>query len=161
MIARKRLESKQGVSVLNFKMVMAMLAVFLAAACGASKTAVPATATNAPPQATLAPATQDSSGAAAVVELAGDTWFNSEAIKVSSDATLKITWNYSGQGPFALWLVNTAEEVLDPNYDRILIANAEGTSSGSVEHLLIPGEYEVQVEVADGPWTVDVRPIEP
>jgi hypothetical protein len=94
-----------------------------------------------------------------VVKLAGDTWFNSEPIKLSADATLKITWDYTGSGPFAIWLVNTAEEVLDPAYDRILITDAAGATSGSSEHSLIAGEYELEVEMAEGPWTIEVQSI--
>lgn len=139
------------------------LLVWAAAACGSAKPSASASATPIPaPPAVAATGTAAGDFAAGGgYKLAGDTWFNSEAIKLDTETTLKIAWDYKGQGPFAIWLVNTAEEVLDPNYDRILITDAPGATSGSTEQNLIPGEYELEVELADGPWTVEIRPVSP
>jgi hypothetical protein len=93
-----------------------------------------------------------------VVKLAGDSFTTSDSYRFNADTTLDITWNYTGTAPFALWLVNVSEVVTDPNYDRILINDVTGPHAGSAQTKIIAGDWTVQVEQGEGPWTVEVKP---
>ena len=90
--------------------------------------------------------------------MSGDTYTTSDPFHIGSDTTLKITWNYKGSGPFALWLINVSEEVTDPRYDRMLITDVGGSPAGTATQAVIAGEYTLQVEQASGPWTVEIQP---
>jgi hypothetical protein len=134
-----------------------------AAACGGPTAASP-TPLSSPPvtdssstQAVLTPIPAAALGAGEVVKLSGDSFTTSDPFHIASDTVLEIAWNYTGSGPFALWLLNVSEEVTDPQYDRMLIADVDGPPSGSAQQLVIAGDYVVQVEQADGPWTVEIN----
>ena len=89
--------------------------------------------------------------------MSGDTFTTSDPFRFGADATLEITWNYTGTAPFALWLINVSVEVTDPKYDRILINDITGPHSGTATEGIIAGDWAVQVEQADGPWTVVIN----
>ena len=93
-----------------------------------------------------------------VVKLAGDSFTTSDTYRFNADTTLDITWNYTGTAPFALWLVNVSDVVTDPNYDRILINDVTGPHTGSSQTKIIAGDWTVQVEQGEGPWTVEFKP---
>ena len=93
-----------------------------------------------------------------VVKLSGDSFTTSDPFRFNSDTTLDVAWNYTGTAPFALWLVNVSEDVTDPQYDRILIDDVTGPHTGSTKTKIIAGDWTVQVEQADGPWTVEFKP---
>ena len=142
--------------------ILASLAIlWAAAACGGSPTATPVStlpaADSSPTQADLTANPAATVGAGEVVKLAGDTFTTSDPFHISSDTVLEITWNYTGSGPFALWLVNVSEEVTDPQYDRMLIADVDGPPAGATQQAVIAGDYVVQIEQADGPWTVEIK----
>jgi hypothetical protein len=96
-------------------------------------------------------------GPGEVVKLSGDSFTTSDPFHIGSDTVLEITWNYSGNGPFALWVLNVSEEVTDPLYDRMLITDVDGPPAGTAQQAVIAGDYAVQVEQADGPWTVEIK----
>jgi hypothetical protein len=75
---------------------------------------------------------------------------------LATPTTLRVTWDHAGQGPFTVWLVNTAEEVLDPAADRIRLVDVEQPGAGSAVHRVDAGTYSVEVERAGGPWQVSV-----
>jgi len=142
--------------------ILASLAIlWAAAACGGSQTATPVStlpaADSSPTQVDLTANPAATVGAGEVVKLAGDTFTTSDPFHISSDTVLEITWNYTGSGPFALWLVNVSEEVTDPQYDRMLIADVDGPPAGATQQAVIAGDYVVQIEQADGPWTVEIK----
>ncbi|MEP7356370.1 MAG: hypothetical protein ABI847_03970 [Anaerolineales bacterium] len=110
-----------------------------------------------PTQAAKTPIPAVTMAAGEVVKLSGDTFTTSDPFHMDGAATLAITWNYTGSGPFALWLINVSEEVTDPQYDRMLITDVDGAPSGTATQAVIAGDYAVQVEQADGPWTVDIK----
>ena len=132
-----------------------------AAACGSTVTVTPVSTGPAteisPTQAVLTPNSAATVGAGEVVKLSGDTFTTSDPFHIGSDTTLEITWNYTGSGPFALWLLNVSEEVTDPQYDRMLIADVDGPPAGTTRHAVIAGDYVLQIEQADGPWTVEIK----
>jgi hypothetical protein len=131
-----------------------------------SKTAVPtaaatATASDTAPAPTASqtdsptpPTPAATVGTGEVVKLSGDTYTTSDPFRFDADATLEITWNYTGTAPFALWLINASAEVNDPKYDRILVTDVTGPHSGTATVGIIAGDWTLQVEQADGPWTV-------
>jgi hypothetical protein len=135
------------------------LAILLSAAACKSPTATPtpAATVSGPGQATATPRPAVTAGPGEVVKLAGDTFTTSDPFHIDANTTLQITWNYTGSGPFALWLVNVSEEVTDPLYDRMIITDVDGPPSGTAQQAVIPGDYTVQVEQAEGPWTVDIN----
>ena len=140
---------------------------FTAAACSSPTplpTPTPTAATGTPPPAVSSPAGATSTALAEptaergeVVKLSGDTFMTSDPFHIDSDTILEITWDYAGSGPFALWLISVSEEVTDPQYDRMIIADVGGAPSGTAQQPVIAGDYAVQVEQADGPWTVTIK----
>jgi hypothetical protein len=136
-----------------------------AAACGGGGPAAPSptavstllATVSSPTEAVLTPIPTATLGAGEVVKLSGDTFTTSDPFHIDSDIVLEIAWNYTGSGPFALWLVNVSEEVTDPQYDRMLIVDVDGPPAGSAQQAVIAGDYAVQVEQADGPWTVEIK----
>lgn len=93
-----------------------------------------------------------------VVKLFGNSFTTSDTYRFSADTTLDVSWVYTGTAPFALWLINVSENVTDPKYDRILIDDITGPHSGSAKEGIIAGDWTVQVEQAQGPWTVEFNP---
>jgi hypothetical protein len=134
------------------------------AACGGGPAAasptpissLPATDSS-PTQAVLTPIPAATMGAGEVVKLSGDSFTTSDPFHIGSDTVLEIAWNYTGSGPFALWLINVSEEVTDPQYDRMLIADVDSPPAGTAQQAVIAGDYVVQVEQAEGPWTVEIK----
>lgn len=142
--------------------IIASLSIFwAAAACGDGGTATPVSTpvptVSSPTEAVLTPIPAAAVGAGEVVKLSGDTFTTSDPFHISADTTLEITWNYTGSGPFALWLLNVSEEVTDAQFDRMLIVDVDGPPAGTTRQAVIAGDYSVQIEQADGPWTVEVK----
>ena len=103
-------------------------------------------------------ATVQTVSAGEVVKLAGNSFTNSDTYRFGADTTLDVSWNYTGTAPFALWLINVSENVTDPNYDRILIDDITGPHSGTAKQKIIAGDWQIEVEQAEGPWTVQFSP---
>ena len=144
--------------------IIASLSLCLAAAACSSPTSTAPTpastlpaAVSSPTDAPLTSGPAITLGPGEVVKLSGDTFTTSDPFHIGSDTVLEITWNYSGSGPFALWVINVSEEVTDPQYDRMLIADVDSPPAGTSEQAVIAGDYAVQVEQADGPWTVEIK----
>src|SRR5262249_38282728 len=93
-----------------------------------------------------------------VVKLAGDSFTTSDTYRFAADTTLDVSWTYTGTAPFALWLINASENVTDPNFDRILVDDITGPHTGTAKQKIIAGDWQVQVEQAEGPWTVQFTP---
>jgi hypothetical protein len=115
-------------------------------------------ATASPTDANITPGAVRTVAAGEVVKLAGNSFTTSDTYRFSADTTLDITWNYTGTASFALWLVNASDVVTDPNYDRILVDDVTGPHTGSAKTKIIAGDWTVQVEQAEGPWTVEFQP---
>jgi hypothetical protein len=141
--------------------IIASLSILLAACSSPTPSPTPAPTAagtvSGPTQAALTPLPAVTTAAGEVVKLSGDTFTTSDPFHIDGATTLEITWNYTGSGPFALWLINESEEVTDPQYDRMIITDVNGAPSGTAQQAVIAGDYAVQVEQADGPWTVDIK----
>ncbi len=142
--------------------IIASLSILWAgAACVGSPTATPVStlpaADSSPTSAVQTPAPAATAGPGEVVKLSGDSFTTSDPFQIGSDTTLEITWTYTGSGPFALWLLNVSEEVTDSQYDRMLIVDVDGPPAGTARQAVIAGDYAVQVEQAEGPWTVVIK----
>jgi len=109
-------------------------------------------------QADITPGAIRTIAAGEVVKLAGNSFTTSDTYRFGADTTLDITWAYTGTAPFALWLVNASDVVTDPNYDRILVDDVTGPNAGSAKTKIIAGDWQVEVEQAEGPWTVEFQP---
>lgn len=126
--------------------------ILLVAACRSTQaTTVPIS--QAPPAATVMPTLAPGE----LVKFSGDTFAASNAFQLAEKTMVEVSWQYAGTGPFAVWLVNDSENLEDPAFARILVKDAHGASSEAVQYELIAGEYTVEIEQADGPWTVRVR----
>ena len=110
-----------------------------------------------PTAADITPAAVNTVGAGEVVKLSGNSFTTSDPLGFKADTTLEVTWNYTGTSPFALWLLNVSDIVTDPKYDRILVVDVSGPHSGTAKVGIIAGDWAVQVEQAEGPWTVEVK----
>ena len=123
-----------------------------------TEAAVSATPAESPTDSNITSDTVKTVAAGEVVKLSGNSFATSDTYRFSADTTLEITWNYTGTAPFALWLVNVSDVVTDPNYDRILIDDVTGPRTGSSKTKIIAGDWTVQVEQGEGPWTVEFKP---
>jgi hypothetical protein len=92
-----------------------------------------------------------------VVKLSGDSFATSDTYRFGADTTLDINWAYTGTAPFALWLVNASDVAIDPQYYRILINDVTGPHTGSAKTKIIVGDWTIQVEQGEGPWTVEFK----
>ncbi len=93
-----------------------------------------------------------------MVKLSGNSFYTSDPFRLNNDTILDVSWNYTGTAPFALWLINASETVTDPNFDRILVVDITGPHTGSAKKKVIAGDWTIQVEQAEGPWTVEFQP---
>ncbi len=123
-----------------------------------TEAAVSGTSAATPTDSNITSDTVKTVAAGEVVKLSGNSFATSATYRFSADTTLGITWNYTGTAPFALWLVNVSDVVTDPNYDRVLINDITGPHTGSSKTKIIAGDWTVQVEQGEGPWTVEFKP---
>lgn len=92
-----------------------------------------------------------------LVSATGESSFVSDLLRRDSETTIRVEWEQSSQGLFAIWIIYESEEDLpDPDMYRILVENTVSPSSGAKTYTLPAGEWTVQVEEAHGPWKVDV-----
>ena len=125
------------------------------AAAPPTPAAAPSNPAAAPPSpAGSAGATGPAQSPGELVKFSGDDSAISNPFHLDVASGVDISWQYAGSGRFALWLVNDTEDLADPNLFRILIKEGEGTSNETVQYRLDPGDYHLEVEWADGPWTV-------
>ena len=122
-----------------------------AAACQPAATPV-IQATQPPREATATPGQTPGE----LVKFSGKADGVSDLFHLAVESTVEISWQYSGSGQFALWLINESEDLTDPSLARVLIRDTVGNSSEKVQYRLTPGDYYIQVEVADGPWMIQV-----
>jgi len=130
-------------------------------AAGSAPSASPAltvTPEESPTDSNITTDTVKTVAAGEVVKLSGDSFATSDTYHFDADTTLEITWTYTGTAPFALWLVNVSDVVTDPNYDRVLIDDITGPHAGTTKTKIIAGDWTVQVEQGEGPWTVEFKP---
>ncbi len=130
-----------------------------AAQAEAPTEAAPA-ATEPPAAATEAPAADATLAPGELVKFSGEGFAPSDTFHLDAQANVEIAWEYTGSTQFAMWLVNDTEELTDPSLFRVLIEDAPGSTSESAQFTLEPGDYHLEVEQADGPWTVTVRSLD-
>ncbi len=88
--------------------------------------------------------------------------YASDTIHLARDTTLKVNWTQDSQGLFALWVIYDGEANLaDPSLNRILVENTTAPSTGSKQYQLPAGDWYLEVEDSQGPWTVVVADISP
>ena len=114
----------------------------------------PATPAAAPPTPTTGAAVTEPALPGQLVKFSGDDSAVSDPFHLEVAASVDISWQYSGSGPFALWLVNDTEDLADPSLFRTLIKQSGGASNEATQYRLDPGDYHLEVELADGQWTV-------
>ncbi len=121
------------------------------------------------PSATLAPAATAAptpTPGPAPVELinaaAPSGGYASDTIHFAHDTTLRVDWTQDSHGLFALWVIYDGEANLaDPSLNRILVENTTAPSTGSKQYQPPAGDWYLEVEDSQGPWTVVVADISP
>jgi hypothetical protein len=138
----------------SIRKIWAVSVLLICCACGAPTTVAPLP-------------TQASVGASATAELpkpltqplnfSGDDFFTSNPFDLNAAGKVDIVWEYSGDGPFAFWILSNDEFSGNPKYDRILVKDVDDTaSSGQTTIDLIAGNYVIEVEMASGPWQITI-----
>ncbi len=150
-----------------WKLSVAAALLMAVAACRPPLPPAPTSDQAAQPQpagATAAPATPAAAQPAAegeeLVKFSGAADAASNAFHLNADSPVEISWDYTGDGLFALWLVNDTEDLEDSSLYRVLIKESTGGSQESAQYTLSSGDYHLEVEMAGGPWTVQVKALQ-
>jgi hypothetical protein len=98
------------------------------------------------------------SPAKALVSFSGAASAVSDAFHLPVAGAVEVSWQYTGRGHFAVWLVNVSEALADPAYDRQLVVDTDDDTVGAAGFQLIAGDYTLEVEEAAGPWVIAVEP---
>lgn len=92
-----------------------------------------------------------------LVKAYGTKPYLSSKLTLDSETSIHITWTQSGKGLFAIWFIySSVPNLPDPTLYRILVENTTQPSQGSKTYLIPAGEWLLQVEQANGPWSVVV-----
>ncbi len=125
---------------------LTILILLVLSACGF----MPATPTPLPtPTPTLAPNE--------LIKAYGTKPYLSPKLTLAVETSITITWTQSSKGLFAIWFIYDSETNLpNPALHRTLVENTTQPSQGSKTYLIPAGDWLLQVEQANGPWSVVV-----
>ncbi len=142
------------------KTKIALLLVFLLAACAAPATNIPVSPSPISPTPTLPPLelTPMSPATATLISLTQSGSFTSEPFTVTENAFLRVNWRQASTGKFTLIIQNTDPAQAGTPYGEVTFNSITGPDAFFLEYLFIPGQYVVKVE-SDGPWMVWVETI--
>jgi hypothetical protein len=145
------------------RLAIAML--FLLAACSSpmtpSATPTPPVGTIAvlPPTATLPPfdLTPSTPAANEIASFSGSAPATSAPFTVTATSMLRVNWRQASTGNFVLAVINTDPAQAGTANGRVVFESITGSSAMFSDYEFIPGQYEIAVEAADGPWKVWVE----
>jgi hypothetical protein len=150
------------------KTTIALVVVFLLAACSSPTTpsATPdlqATAKAALPTPTLpplilvpvVPATSE------LVSVSGSGPGSSDPFTIADKSIVRVNWQQASTGKFVLKIVNNDPAQAGTPYGDVTFEVATGPSARASDYEFIAGQYTAKVVSADGPWKVWVEYVGP
>jgi hypothetical protein len=142
------------------KMNIALVLVFLLAACSAPGTSLPIPPSPIPPKPTLPPLvlTPASLATGTLISLTHSGSFTSEPFTVTSKAFLRVNWRQSSTGKFTLIIQNTDPAQAGTPYGDVTFDITAGPDARFMDYPFIPGQYIIRV-VSDGTWMVWVETV--
>ena len=152
------------------KMRLAMIImVLLLAACSsptapaATSMAPAATETVLPPTATLPPMnlTPVTPAASEVASLSGNAPATGKPFTITANSNLRVNWQQASTGDFVLAITNNDPSQTGTENGRVVFESITGPSAMFSDYEFIPGQYQIVVESADGPWKVWVDYVGP
>lgn len=92
-----------------------------------------------------------------LVKAYGTKPYLSSKLTLASETSITITWTQSSKELFAIWfLYDSTPNLPNPALYRILVENTTQPSQGAKTYLIPAGDWLLQVEQANGPWSVVV-----
>jgi hypothetical protein len=153
---------------------LALGIVLLLAACSGPKTptAVPTAsavnptapvATTVAGSATLPPLdlTPSTPASGQVATLSGSAPATGVPFTITANSKLRVNWQQASTGDFVMAVTNTDASLAGTANGRVVFEDITGPSAMFSDYDFIPGNYQIVVESADGPWKVWVQYIGP
>ncbi len=92
-----------------------------------------------------------------LIKAYGTKPYLSSKLTLAVETSITITWTQSSKELFAIWfLYDGTLNLSNPALYRILVENTTQPSQGAKPYLIPAGEWLLQVEQANGPWSVVV-----
>ena len=92
-----------------------------------------------------------------LMRISGTGKFTSDPFQLSETTTLRVHWIQSSQVDFSLAVINKDPAFEYSSYGKVNFEMTMGPSASCGDYEFIPGEYQVLVETADGPWQIWVE----
>ena len=129
----------------------------------ATPTVPAATVTVLPPIATLPPMnlTPVTPAASEIASLSGNAPVTGEPFTITANSNLRVNWQQASTGDFVLAITNTDPSQTGTEKGRVVFESITGPSAMFSDYEFIPGQYQIVVESADGPWKVWVDYVGP
>lgn len=142
------------------KTKIALVLVFLLAACAAPVSETPVSPSPISPTPVLPPLelTPMSPATGTLISLTQSGSFTSAPFTVTEKAFLRVNWRQASTGKFSLIIQNTDPAQSGTPYGEVTFDRSTGPGAFIVDYPFIPGQYVVKVE-SDGPWMVWVETI--
>jgi hypothetical protein len=92
-----------------------------------------------------------------LIKAYGTKPYLSSKLTLAAETSITITWTQSSKELFAIWfLYDGTVNLPNPALYRLLVENTTQPSQGAKTYLIPAGDWLLQVEQANGPWSVVV-----
>jgi len=136
-----------------FKKSLLFLSIFtmiLLAACSNSSSSADAGATAVP---TLPPLAQPQVPVGEeLINVSQTGPGSSDVFTISQTTKVRVNWQQASNSEFSLVIVNEDPSQMGTPYGKVVFESTVGPNAMLADYELIPGQYRIVVERADGPW---------
>jgi hypothetical protein len=114
-----------------------------------------------PPTATLPPLdlTPSTPAGNEIASLSGNSPVTGKPFTITANSILRVNWQQASTGDFVLAIINTDPSQAGTDNGRVVFESITGPSAMFSDYEFIPGNYQIAVESADGPWKVWVETV--
>jgi len=89
-----------------------------------------------------------------ILRTSGSGTYTSEPFKLNEKTSLRLHWVQSSQSEFLMAITNLDSAMENTSYGKVNFALSVGPSASCGDYEFIPGDYQVLIEKADGPWEI-------
>ena len=86
---------------------------------------------------------------------------SSDTFTIPEKGLYRVNWQQASTGDFVLAITNTDPSQTGTENGRVVFESITGPSAMFSDYEFIPGQYQIVVESADGPWKVWVDYVGP